>query len=186
MIGVQVEGIDAAIVALKDYPESRTPRAMVRAMNVGIKSGKTRVAQLISKEIGLKYGEVMAALRLQEATLARPEARLSGSLRPLSLKRWNPKGRFPSFGRRPGITVSKLGRSYPHAFFIGPRGNGHVFEREGRERLPIRRVYGPSIGEVFRKHRSAGVARTQEQFDKSFAHELKRFGGDTARAAGSD
>jgi hypothetical protein len=38
--------------------------------------------------------------------------------------------------------------------------------------LPIKQLYGPSIGQVFSKFRPQGVARVLEVFDKNFDHEV--------------
>ena len=45
-----------------------------------------------------------------------------------------------------GVSAAPWGkrRVFPHAF-IAPTLGGHVFIREGRSRLPIRKLWGPAI-----------------------------------------
>ena len=61
MLGVEIEGVDQAIVAIQQYPE-RTNRALVRAMNRGIDSARTLMSSLIARDMGLKVGDVKNAM----------------------------------------------------------------------------------------------------------------------------
>lgn len=172
MLGFEIvsRGDVEAIGMFRDYP-ARTSRAMVRALNRGIKASKTLMGSLIAKELKLKVGRVKVAMPLQEATLGRHVARFRASLRPIPLIAFNARGRYPSMGRPPGVTAR--GQRYPRAFIAyGKGGKRHVFERVGRSRLPIKRLVGPSIGETFQKHRAAATARGREVFDRTLAHEL--------------
>jgi hypothetical protein len=184
MYGIDIEGIDQAIVAIAEYPE-RTTRALVRAMNRGIAAAKTFMASNIAKDVGMKVGDVRDALPMQEATFGRPEARLAASLRRIPLIKMGATGPYPSRGRG---AVRFRGRRYEGAFIAVMRsGHRGIYRRVGRQRLPLtKELRGPSLGHVFRKFRSQGIARAIEMFDRNFAHELKRLGGATGSAGGSD
>lgn len=163
-----IEGDKALQAAFDAYP-TRTTRAMVRAQNRGIKAGATVMVRAVAQDTGLKSGDVRKALPVKEATSARPEAQLAASLKRILLSRWHARqtGRGVSYRLKGG-----RGR-HPHAFIRTMR-SGHVgvFVRQGKARLPIKELFGPSLGHVFQKYRPDGEARVVEMFRTTLDHEL--------------
>jgi len=112
---------------------------------------------------------------MREASASRPEASLGASIKRIPLMKFNAKGPVPSRGRGRGVTYRlRGGRGRVENAFIATMKSGHVgvFRRAGKARLGIVELFGPSLGQVFKKFRPAGLARAWEVFQKNFDHEL--------------
>jgi hypothetical protein len=171
---IKVTGAEAIEAELKEYPQ-RVRRALVRALNRAIASGRTVMVREIARDTGLTSKVVRDALPVQEASVNRPEARLAASLKRIPLINFGARGPEPSRGRGRGVTYRlRGGRNRVERAFIARMQSQHrgVFVRVGKARLPIRELFGPSLGHVFAKFRPAALARIREAFDKNFAHEL--------------
>jgi hypothetical protein len=166
----------AAIAAMQQYP-GKTQKATVRALNRALATGHTAMARLVAKDIGLKVGDVKAAIQTREATTARLEVRLAASLKRIALEKFGAKGPAPSRGKGRGVSyrIGAQGRTRVETAFLATVGAGHrgVFVRKGTSRLPIRELFGPSIGGVFAKYRPQGIDAMREAFTDRLAHELK-------------
>jgi len=167
---------DAAIAAMAQYP-ARVQRATVRALNRALTSGKSRMGSLIAKDMGIKAADAKAAIRVEQATLARLQVRMLASLKRLPLSKFNATGPMPSRGRGRGVSyrIGGRGRGRVENAFLAQMGSSHrgVFKRTGKGRLPIIELFGPSIGRVFDQQRPAVIAEMRQVFDDRLAHELK-------------
>jgi hypothetical protein len=164
--------IDAA---LREYPK-RATRALVRAMNRALTSGRTVMVQRIAADTGLKSGDIRKAITLREASSQRLEARLGIGLKRIPLISFNARGQEPSRGRGRGVSYRLRGGAgrIPNAFIATMRsGHRGVFVRSAKARLPIRELFGPSLGHVFARYRPEAIARIQEAFATNFASEMK-------------
>lgn len=153
----------------------RAARAVVRALNRAIKSGRTVMVREIARDTGLKSSTVREAIPIRPATLGQPSATMSASLKRIPLIEFKAKGPEPSRGKGRGVSYnlpSGAGRN-PNAF-LATMGTGHrgVFKRLTKARLPIIELFGPSLGHVFMKYRALGEARAQEAFVTNFDHEF--------------
>lgn len=175
MISIEMRGQDSILAEFRDYT-GKTTRAMIRALNRAIAAARTVMVREIARDTGIKQADVRDAIRMQEATFGRPQARLAASIDRIPLIDFQARGPVPSRGRGHGVSYRlERGRERnPHAFIATMRsGHRGVFMRLGRTRLPITELHGPSLGHVFAKHRPAGLARAQEMFEKTFDHELE-------------
>jgi hypothetical protein len=176
MFELEFKGAEALQADLRNYPGGVT-RAMVRALNRAIAAGRTQITRDIAADTGLRVSNVRKALSMQEATDSRPEARLATSLKRIPLINFGARGQYPSRGRGRGVSYRLNGSSgrVPTAF-IASMQSGHqgVFVRKAKGRLPIRELFGPSLGHVFAKHRPAALARAQQVFHERLEHELAR------------
>jgi hypothetical protein len=173
---ITVQGLDSIVLQIGQQPTA-IQRAAVRALNRGIKSGRTVMTRSIAQDTGLKSATVRDALRMKQASIGDQSASLEASLRRIPLIDFNAKGPEPSRGKGHGITY-KLGAEGGGRIenaFITTMGSGHrgVFARVGRTRLPIRELFGPSLGRVFLKYRESAQARVIEMFQRNFGHELE-------------
>jgi hypothetical protein len=161
--------------------------AMVRAMNRALTSGRTAMVRAIAQDTGLKAADLRKAIHITPATWSRPEARMATSLKRLPLILFGAKGPMPSRGRGKGVSWRLAGgarNSVGNAFLaqvrspqqtaIGAAGHLGVFVRRGKGRLPIRQLYGPSLGHVFGRHRPAIAEQMRQTFNARFIHELDR------------
>jgi hypothetical protein len=175
-IKLEIGGLKEALAGLDAYERTRVARAAIRAMNRGINSARTLMVREISRETGLKSGDVRKALPLSEARDGRLEARLAASLKLMPLAKFRATGPFPSRGRGRGVRWrigSRTGRD--ERAFLAQMTSGHrgVFKRVGKGRLPIVELFGPSLGHIFGKYRAQALARAQEIFDTNFDHEIQ-------------
>jgi hypothetical protein len=173
---VTIDGIENITLDFAEAP-AKVQRAGVRAANRAISAARTVMAREMSKDMNLRVGVVREALRFKQATFDRPTAELGASrLKRIAVIDMSASGPYPSRGRGRGVSWRNQGerKRDPQAFIaIMPSGHKGVFKRVSKARLKIRELMGPSIGQVFKKFRPAGVARLQEVFTQAFGHEFK-------------
>lgn len=167
---------------LRDYPKKAT-RAMVRAMNRALTSGRALLVQRIAADSGLKSGVIRKAIAVREATAQSLEARIGVGLKRIPLIEFNARGPEPSRGRGRGVSYRLTGGKGRIAnAFIATMRSGHrgvfvrsgKFGRRGNNKLEkIRELFGPSLGHIFAKYRPEGIARLKEAFATNFAHEMQ-------------
>lgn len=186
MASIEVDGAAVVDLDLAGQP-AKVDRAFIRAANRSIKSGRTLMTRLIAADTGLKSKDVRDAISLREATGPNPIASIRARAKRIPLIKFGAKGPMPSRGRGRGVSYRLKGSKgrIEHAFLAKTRrqadgsGGEHlgVFVRAGKKRLPIKEKFGPSIGQVFSKHRQQGLARTLEVFDNNFDHEMDFIAG---------
>lgn len=155
----------------------RFPGAIVRALNRAGVSTRTLMASRVADDMKLRVGTVRDQLILDRASRGKPQVRISVSGKRIPLYAFGARGPYPSRGRGRGVTarLPAPGRGrYPHAFIATMR-SGHVgvFQRRGRDRLPIDELHGPSLPHVFAKFSAEGLARGQESLLKNLQSELQ-------------
>jgi hypothetical protein len=176
---ITVDGLDAIVVELGAQPQN-IQRASVRAMNRGIKSGRTLMVRNIADDLHLKGATVRDTLVMKEATVTSPDASLAASLKRIPLINFVSIGQQVAHAkgtaRGTGVAYQLAGTSgrVDNAFIrIMPSGHVGVFVRAGKARLPIRELFGPSLGHVFNKYRPEVLDRVIEMFQRNFGHELE-------------
>lgn len=173
----------------------KVQRASLRATNRAISSARAYMVQNIAKDTGLKSGDVRSAIPLREATEGRPVARIAASIKRIPLYKFGATGQLPSRGKGRGVSYrGEGGRQRIQSAFLAKMSSGHVGvymrvaggKRRGpkpqRSQLPIRELFGPSLGHVFAKFRPGAIARAREVFEKTFAHELQFRNSDAGAA----
>lgn len=144
--------------ALESAP-GKTGLALLRALKRGTKAAGTAANRVVAKDMGLKVGDVRKRIRLKAPTAQTLTGELMASLKRI------PTINFGARGTARGVTYrGKGGRSLiPHAFIATmPGGHAGAFKRKTRQRLPIRQLYGPSVGRVFDNHAEDIMARGEE------------------------
>lgn len=182
MIDVSITGSEEIAIDFQDRPQA-VSKALVRALNRGIKSGRTYMARALADDMGIKVSAGREAVVLQEASLSHPVARMAASKKRIPLIEFGAKGPMPSMGKGKGVTYKLKGGAgrLPHAF-IAQMKSGHigVFERHASKKMKARsnrpaitEKRGPSAGRVFAKYRDGAIAATLESFRKNFKSELR-------------
>ncbi len=185
---ITIDGDAAVEQQFREMPE-RTQKAMIRSLNRGINSAKTLMVSRLSKDVGLKSKDVRDALPVTQATFSRPVARLATSLKRIPLIKFGARGPEPSRGRGNGVSYRlPSGNGRVSKAFITTMASGHrgVFVRKAQARLPIRELFGPSLGHVFAKYRAEALARAREMFETNLARELKWRDGQGVTSAGTE
>ena len=139
--------------------EKKLQREMKTAVNKTLRKSKSVVSKKVRNELVIKDRDVKKNIRthtIGTGNQFRGVMTLKKTDR-LSLKRFKPRQ------KRKGVSyrVSKTeGRKTNPRAFMGPdrfrtsvRLGGHVFQRVGKTRLPIKKLMGPSIWGVFVKQR---------------------------------
>lgn len=131
--------LDAALWGL----DGRTlTRAVVRAANRTLTGTRSEASKSLRKRVNLKASTIKDQMRTYKASTARPAARIEVPYRPISLKEYGARQ------NRRGLSVRVLktgGRKRIKSGFVASELGGHAFVRVGKERLPIRKLFGPTL-----------------------------------------
>lgn len=176
-VKVDSKKISAAI----DAAPKKMGIALLRALKRGTKAGATKANRVVSKDMGIKVSDVRARIRLESPTARTLTGSLHASLKRIPLIKFGARGKEPSRGRGRGVSYrGKGGRArHPHAFITTmPGGHRGVFARKGPGRLPIKELYGPSIGRVFEEHRAEIMKRGEEVVMAEMDRQIQRMFGE--------
>lgn len=168
-IEVDTKRVDAALEATP----RKTGIGILRALKRGTNAAKTTATRAVAKDMGLKASDVRGRIRIKPATAQTLTGELRADLARISLIK------FGARATRRGVTYRGKGgrKRHPHAFITDLSTGAGVFERKTSKRLPIRKLYGASIGHVFYEHRAEIIARGEEQFLAELDHQLDRILG---------
>lgn len=177
MLIFDVRGSTAAIIAdLDRLQREKVPAATVRALNKAAIAVRAEAVRQVRGQRALSATVIRNAIGISKATKSNPTAIVAASGRPIPLRE------YAANQTRRGVTVRVTpagGRKLifvngNHAFTIG-RFGGHVYVREGKKRLPIRKLYGPSIPTAMVKDAvMAALDKVgHEAWPKRFTEELR-------------
>ena len=151
-------------------------KALMRALNRAIESAKAEAVRAVGDVYTAKPKTVRAGIFLRKASPKKLEANLVSSESNLRLKEFkvSPKADTTGNKRRPIRAEIKKGRQLDdlERAFVW---DGHVYEREGDYRIPIRPRFGPGVPIML--NNDAIVDRVMEQavksVDKALEHEIE-------------
>lgn len=161
--------------ALKSVSETREKivlAAAARALNRTATTLRAEAARQISTQLGLKVSAVKRGLFINKAAKHALVAQIVAvGKRGIPLRDLHPRQTDSGVTVRGGTLVPT---EYPHAFIVEALGR-HVFERVGKKRLPIRRLYGASIPSAFSTAAVRQALNTigAATWKKNFEHELQ-------------
>lgn len=147
------------------------PKVIARGLNHSGDRGWTAVRKTLAKQMGVKNKTITEGLTRRKATPARLEYVISGRGGFLPLR---------DFGARQtaqGISAAPWGkRRVFKSTFIVPKIGGHGFRRSGKTRLPIVKLWGPSIPGEMVKDATLDAWKTTvvDRIGDRIAHELAR------------
>jgi hypothetical protein len=158
-----------------DVQRNRVPNAAARAINKTLANVRTEASKQIRQERALSASTVKDALTIHRATKMLLIGDVTASGRPIPLKEYQARQ------TRSGVTVKVSPGPRKLVTFAGNKGfivnkiGGHVFARTGKQRLPIKKLYGPSIPATFVKERVlAALDRVAgDAWHKRLAEELR-------------
>ena len=181
-MNIELSGVETVQSHLDAKPKD-VLKATVRALNAALGQGNTLMARLVATDTGIKVSDVKKRMYQVKASYSTPVGKLATkSLSRIPLMYFGASGPVPSKGKGLGVTARIGGQKklYPHAFIAGVT-TGHewivhtgVFVRAGSTRLPIKQLYGPSLGHVFAKLRPQVVAFMDEKFHAELERQLQR------------
>lgn len=190
---ITIEVDDRRVTRAFQEAPRKTSIALLRSLKSGTKSAHTLAGRVVAKDMGIKVGDAKDSIRLTLPTGATMTGEIAGGLKRIPLIKFGARGPEPSRGRGRGVTYR--GRSgskrIPKAFIATmPSGHRGVFVRTtsravrrgpppNRSALPIRELFGPSIGRILDKHKKEILARGEEQTTKEFVRQIGNIlGGD--------
>jgi Prophage minor tail protein Z (GPZ) len=144
MLTVNVDIDDRALRAILDTLQ--TPKlddVAAHALNETAELGEAKATQVLAGMMGLPESVIDDAFTIERARVGALEADLVCSGKAIKMIVFK-----PTWSRQEGVVLHIAGKDehYRHSFITTVRhGHEGVFERKGRERLPIRELYGPSV-----------------------------------------
>jgi hypothetical protein len=178
MIEITAQGFRDVQRKLGRY-SPKAPVVISRSLNRTASSTKTIVNREARKIYVIKAKDINQALGLRKASRSNLLAVLkySGERIPLDKFKFSPKNPRP---KKPPqalkVQVKKDGyKNLLHAFVANIQGN-KIFERAGKSRLPIKRLFGPAVPQMVD---NADLRQFVEQeqvriYENRLDHEIKR------------
>jgi hypothetical protein len=124
-------------------------KVAARALTDTARNGQVQATKQVAPLLGVKSAVVKESFKVVPARPSTLHAALVATGRPIPLIEFRPKDT-----KRTGVNVriARKTENYRHAF-IATMKTGHkaVFERVGRERGPIRELFGPSVPGMYRR-----------------------------------
>lgn len=160
---------------LSEIPRGPARRAIIRGLNKTAANVRTSASSAIRKRRALSAKTVREALAIRRATAQRMVSSLVATGRPIPLRD------YKANRTKRGVTVRvspgkrTLVQHRGNKAFIIDKIGGHVFAREGKARLPVKKLYGPSLPSTFLQQevRAAWTATAQEAMPKRLAEEMR-------------
>ena len=150
--------------------EARVRTALSRAVNHTGRKALTAVRRALVTQTSIPRPVVVAGVTPRPATRDTLSYAIVASGRRLPLKLFRPKQTAS------GVTARVWGgqQDFRSAFIVASLGS-HVFRRIGRPRLPITKLYGPSLADELVKDQSrAAFERVVQDLEPRVMHEMKR------------
>jgi len=166
--------VTAAVKTLDALSSPRLQRAAAAALNDTAKNAQVQAVKEVAPLIGLPSRDVKQATSIATASTGHLESQFITAGRPVPLIRFKVRDQ-----RGTGVTA-RIGRktdTFHHAFIARLRGGYRgVWERQGKERGPLRQLFGPSVPGMMARHDvQAVVTRTIDaQLLKNLARQLDR------------
>lgn len=178
-ISIKVNADPVHRFLLRDVPGA-VERATARGLNKGILQVRTVAIKQIRQERSLKARDVRATMSTNRAHRKHLSATLTSTGRPIALKQYGARvvgkrGRGHKKGNHPvQVQIIKGRKRMVRGGFLGP--NGHVYRRLGKPRLPIKKLFGPSIPSAMAKRKVDRAMRSlaESKVPGLIEHELRR------------
>lgn len=158
------------------------PKAMSRAINRSLQSARGSMVKSVRDEYTAKAAAIRSTLSITKASPARLEATIKSVGSPLPLRDFNVSPKTANAKRRTPIRVSvRKGNksSLNRSFVVRTGGKVNVFERVGGKRLPIKKLFGPSVPQMIGNDKVIDLITEQTKLtmDKRLEHEINHLLG---------
>lgn len=183
MISITLRGddVEKARRVLGHLGDKARP-AIVRAVNRAVQGVTTDAGQMARQAYNVRSGDVKQSFSLTRASVSNLFGAAVSKGRVLSLRSFSPS---PSPGkRRPSVGLSVVvkrstGRAKIAGTFWGQmpsRDVASVFRRLGKDRLPIEKLFGPSVPQMLGNQNVIEriQAKAADRFGANLDHEVNR------------
>lgn len=176
-ISVPERQLNAIEQQLEHIPR-QTPHIVRRALNRSLTTMQTAAKKEVRTRYHIKAGDIQSHLTSEKATTSNLQVRLAGkgSAIPLDRFKYSPKTANPKRKKAINVAVKKNGnKALPGAFLTDLSGN-KIFKRLGKKRLPIERLYGPSVPQMMENENIPNLVTDEgmKTFDTRVNHEVSR------------
>lgn len=156
---------------------NRTPNAISNALNRALTNVKSNINKEIRKEYIIKARDIRETLKDQRATRSTLSASVRSIGRPIPLDRFrvSPKTVQPTRKKPIKIAVKKDGLKESLGAFVADINGIKVFKRQTKRRLPIKRLFGPSVPQMINVETAKKIENEgRAMFLKRLDHEVNR------------
>ncbi len=157
---------------------NKAPNAISSALNRAVTNVTSNVSKEVRKQYHIKAGDVKSTLNTRKASTSKlqAEVRSKGELIPLDRFKVSPRTVQPKRKKQLKIAVKKDGFKKILGAFIADLSGVKVFKRQGKDRLPINRLFGPSVPQMLRNE---GIVENineeaKNTFERRLDHEINR------------
>ncbi|SFP11059.1 phage tail protein [Salibacterium halotolerans] len=158
--------------------QKKAPNAISNALNRASSNVRSNISKEIRKEYVIKAGDVKETLSKGKARRGdlSTEVRSQGSVIPLNRFKVSPKTVNPTRKKPIKIGVKKGSTKEVRGAFVADINGPKVFSRHGKSRLPISRLFGPSVPQMLDNEEIRQEINDQgvETFYERLDHEIFR------------
>jgi len=133
-------------------------KSATQSLNRTARGVRTDAKRNIADRLHIKRGDAAKGIKIKKATKNNLEAEAIPSIKPYPLSQFQarPAPALPLAKPKRGISAKVFGkrRIYTGSFYAYYKKSGkakHVYRRQGKARLPIEKLYGPSIHSLFKR-----------------------------------
>lgn len=158
----------------------KTPNAVSNALNRALTNVASNISKEVRNEYIIKAGDVKATLKRSRATRSNLTAYVRSRGGPIPLDRFkvSPKTVNPKRKKPIKVAVKKTGLKEAIGAFIADLNGIKVFKRKTKRRLPIKRLFGPSVPQMLNEQIVERInSEGQATFLKRLDHEVNRILG---------
>ena len=159
---------------LNAFPE-RVSLAASRAVNRALDGINTDSAKIIRQRYNVKKRDISIGVRSFKATKSKLHGRIDFGGKPIGLEKFNPSPkRYTKNKPKQGISaqIRRGKKTLFRSSFMSKAGV--IYVRERKERLPIKRLYGPRIYQMIDSVSKELIkAGAEERLLTNFKHEMR-------------
>jgi len=157
----------------------KAPTVISRAINRAAQNAKTNVVSKTREEYVMKAKDVRDTIKIRKATQNSLGAVVTSTGSKVPLIKFKVSPNKPRPKNPPRVLkagVKKDGLKQILGAFIADINGNKVFERERKNRLPIKQLFGPSIPEMLGNESVKTYVEREatKMFDKRLEHEINR------------
>ena len=157
---------------------NKAPNAISNALNRSLTNVSATLKKEVRSQYHVKAGDIQKTLKMKRATAAKLSAEVRSSGSPISLDKFkvSPKTANPRRKSQLKIAVKKNGTKQILGAFIANISGNKVFKRVGKHRLPIEKLFGPSVPQMASEEGIVDTVNTKaaQTYAQRLEHEINR------------
>lgn len=152
--------------------QAKAPNVIARALNRSVSNVKSNIPKTVRDNYHIRAQDVKDTLKVEKARVSKLQAKVISKGETLGLDKFkvNPKTVNSRRKAQLKIAVKKDGIKQVLGAFIANANGIKVFKREGKKRLPIERLKGPSVPQMIRN--KEGVDKINKESYRTYHKNL--------------